>query len=104
MIYSLGIQQVYKDGRLVDAEGYEYDGKHLKIARHGRPQVITTGDVENILSHPSQHSLLTRLRHCQHHLHKLKRHVRHTRRRRHHRRAHKHGRKTRGRRRSSRRR
>ena len=52
MIYSLGIQQVYKDGHLVDAEGYEYDGKRLKIARHGRPQAITTGDLENILSHP----------------------------------------------------
>jgi len=29
MIYSLGIQQIYSDGRLVDAEGYEYDGKRL---------------------------------------------------------------------------
>ncbi len=84
MIYSLGIQQVYKDGHLVDAEGYEYDGKRLKIARHGRPQAITTGDLENILSHPSQQSLLGRLHKCQRELHKAHRPARHT--RRHHRR------------------
>jgi len=101
MIYSLGIQQIYSDGRLVDAEGYEYDGKRRKIARHGRPQAITTGDLENILSHPHQHSLLGRLHKCQHELHKTHHHVRHTRRH-HHRRRHKRGRRTRGRRRPSR--
>ena len=103
MIYSLGIQQVYRDGRLIDAEGYEYDGKRLKIARHGRPQAITAGDLENILSHPSQQSLIGRLQKCQHELHKARHHIRRTRRHRHHRRHHR-GRKTRGqrRRRSSR--
>ena len=82
-MYSLGIQLVYKDGRLVDEEGFEYDGKRLKMARHGRRQAITTGDLENILSHPSQQSLLDRWHKCQHELHKKRRPARHT--RRHHR-------------------
>ena len=96
MIYTLGIQQVYKDGHLIDAEGYEYDGKRLKIARHGRPQAITTGDLENILAHPEQQSLLGRLHKCHSDLHRVRRHVRHThRRRRRHR--HPRARKTRSR-------
>ena len=82
MIYTLGIQQVYKDGHLIDAEGYEYDGKRLRIARHGRPQAVTTGDLENILAHPDQHSLLGRLHKCHSELHRVRRHVRHTHRRR----------------------
>jgi len=86
MIYTLGIQQVYKDGHLIDAEGYEYDGKRLRIARHGRPQAVTTGDLENILAHPDQHSLLGRLHKCHAELHSVRRHVRHTHRRRRHRR------------------
>ena len=105
MMYSLGIQQVYKDGRLVDEEGFEYDGKRLKMARHGRRQAITTGDLENILSHPSQQSLLDRLHKCQHELHKKRRPARHTRRHhRHRRRKTRHHRRRRRRRRSSRRR
>jgi hypothetical protein len=85
MIYSLGVQQIYKDGRLIDAEGYEYDGKRLKVTRHDRGHPVTTRDVENILSHPSKQSLLARLHECRHALNSAhgqrRRHTRHRRRR-----------------------
>ena len=85
MIYSLGIQQIYKDGRLMDAEGYEYDGKRLKVTKQNRGRPVTTRDIENILSHPSKQSLIARLHECRSALHashgQRKRHTRHRRRR-----------------------
>lgn len=79
MEYAQGMSEEFHNGHLVGSRSFETDGRLLAINDGGRVSLV---DVEQMVSHPSKKSLMTRLEECSRHLQRnsrSRRRKRHTR-------------------------